>query len=96
MNGVGRRDRGRDREAIEIVRLRRVAAVGRLMLGELNAPLEGIEREQYVAKPRRELKAELASPRSSLQNELRRFCLQFCRRQTREAERSLRRREGSP
>lgn len=67
-------DLGRDRDADEIVRLRRAAAVGRLMLGELDAPIELIRREDYVSKPRRELKAEVAALRESLQGELRKFC----------------------
>lgn len=71
-----RTDQGRTREAVEIVRLRKAAAVGRLMLGELNAPLEPINQEHYVAKPRRELKAEVDALRSSLRNELRKFCQQ--------------------
>jgi hypothetical protein len=76
MSRVHKIDLGRTREASEIVRLRRAAAVGRLMLGELHAPLEKIEQEHYVTKPRRELKAEVAALRSSLRGELRRFCQQ--------------------
>ncbi len=76
MSSVPRTDQGRTREASEIVRLRRAAAVGRLMLGELDAPLEEIGQEYYVAKPRRELKAEVAALRSSLRSELRKFCQQ--------------------
>ena len=76
MSSVRRADQGRAREAGEIVRLRRSAAVGRLMLGELNEPLEKIEQDHYVAKPRRELKAEVAALRSSLRGELHRFCKQ--------------------
>ena len=69
-------DQGRHREAEEIVRLRRAAAVGRLMLGELNAPLEQIELGDFLVKSRRELKQELASLRVSLRDELRKFCRQ--------------------
>jgi len=76
MSNVARIDQGRIREASEIVRLRRAAAVGRLMLGEMNAPLEEIRREDYLAKPRRELKAEVAALRASLRGELNRFCQQ--------------------
>ncbi|HEU0075119.1 MAG TPA: hypothetical protein VFS30_14035, partial [Dehalococcoidia bacterium] len=46
------------------------------MLGELHAPLERIEQEHYVSKPRRELKAEVAGLRSFLKGELSRFCRQ--------------------
>src|SRR5690606_5577815 len=76
MSRLPKTDQGRAREAAEIVRLRRAAAVGRLMLGELHAPLDEIDQEHYVTKPRRELKAELAALRSSLKNELRKFCRQ--------------------
>ena len=76
MKRLPKTDQGRAREASEIVRLRRAAAVGRLMLGELHAPLDRIEHEHYVAKPRRELKAEVAALRSSLRKELRKFCQQ--------------------
>jgi hypothetical protein len=69
-----RSKQGRTREAAEIVRLRRAAAVGRLMLGQLNGPIEEIRQEEHVARPRRELKAEISSIRSSLKGELRRFC----------------------
>lgn len=67
---------GREREVAEIIRLRRAAAVGRLMLGELDEPLKPVREEDYVDRPRRELKAELGACRSSLKGEL----LKFCRR----------------
>lgn len=73
---MAKADKGRDREAAEVVRLRRAAAVGRLMLGELDGPLESIQHADYVTKPRRELKEEKAALRSSLSAELRRFCRQ--------------------
>lgn len=73
---MAKADQGRDREAAEVVRLRRAAAVGRLRLGELDGPLERIRHADYVVKPRRELKAEVAVLRSSLSAELRRFCRQ--------------------
>ncbi len=76
MSTVPRADQGRAREAAEIVRLRRAAAVGRLMLGELDGPLEEITHGHYVAKARRELKAEVAALRSFLRSELRKFCQQ--------------------
>jgi hypothetical protein len=46
------------------------------MLGELHTPLEEIDPEYYVTKPRRELKEELTALRSSLRGELRKFCQQ--------------------
>lgn len=76
MSSVRRAGSGRHREVDEIIRLRRAAAVGRLMLGELNAPLERIHREDYLSKPRQELKAEVAALRTSLRAELRKFCQQ--------------------
>ena len=76
VNSMPRADKGRTREVAEIVRLRRSAAVGRLILGVLNAPLEEIDPEHYVTKPRRELKAEVAALRSSMRGELRKFCQQ--------------------
>lgn len=74
MSAVRKVDSGRNREAAEIVRLRRAAAVGRLMLGELDAPLERIRHEDYATKPRPELKAEVVALRRSLRGELQRFC----------------------
>jgi len=74
MSAVRKVDSGRSREAAEVVRLRRAAAVGRLMLGELKAPLELIRHEDYALKPRRELKAEVTALRQSLQAELHKFC----------------------
>jgi len=74
MTPVRKVDSGRHREAAEVVRLRRAAAVGRLMLGELEAPLELIHHEDYASKPRRELKAEVAALRRSLRDELHKFC----------------------
>ncbi len=65
---------GRNREAAEIVRLRKAAAVGRLMLGELEGPLESICHADYIAKPRRELKQEIGVLRSYLKGELQKFC----------------------
>lgn len=67
---------GRDREAAEVVHLRRAAEVGRLMLGELNEPLRPIQQADYVAKTRRELKAEVTAVRAALGNELQKFCRQ--------------------
>jgi len=67
---------GRDREAAEIVRLRRAAEVGRLMLGELNEPLRPIREADAVARNRRELKAERDTLRISLRGELQKFCRQ--------------------
>jgi hypothetical protein len=69
-------DQGRYREAFDIVRLKRAAEVGRLMLGQLDASLKEIRQDLYVDKPRRELKAEVAALRSSLRGELLKFCQQ--------------------
>lgn len=48
-------DAGRKREAEEIVRYKRAAEVGRLLLGELDGPMEPIYVEQYVSWPRKKL-----------------------------------------
>lgn len=74
MSAVRKAESGRHREAAEIVRLRRAVAVGRLMRGDLDVPLEVIRQEDYVSKPRQELKAEVAALRASLRGELRKFC----------------------
>lgn len=76
MSTMRKAESGRHREAAEIVRLRRAAAVGRLMLGELDAPLDVIRQEDYVSRPRQELKAEVAALRATLRGELRKFCQQ--------------------
>jgi hypothetical protein len=55
---MNRASQGRDRETAEIVRLRRAAVAGRLMLGELDGPFEPTRKPNYLAKPRREIKAE--------------------------------------
>jgi hypothetical protein len=65
---------GRQREAKEIVRLKRAAVVGRLMLGELNEQMESIFVEQYIHKSRRELKEERESIRKHLYGEINKFC----------------------
>ncbi len=67
-------DSGREREAAEIVRYKRAAAVGRLLLGELNAPMEPIFVEQYLDRPRKDLKAEREAIRSYLRDEIAKFC----------------------
>lgn len=65
---------GREREAAEIVRYKRAAAVGQLLLGELDGPMEPIFVEQYLDRPRRDLKAERAAIRDSLRGEIVKFC----------------------
>lgn len=65
---------GREREAYEIVRFERAAEVGRLLLGELNGPMEPIFVELYVDKPRKELRARREHIRSFLRGELTNFC----------------------
>lgn len=74
MRVVRKIESGRTREAAEVVRLRRAAAVGQLMLGELDTPLTPIRLEEYASKPRRELKAEVVVLRKSLKRELDKFC----------------------
>jgi hypothetical protein len=65
---------GRDREAAEIIRYKRAAVVGRLLLGELNGPMDSIFAEQYLTKPRKELKAERDAIREYLRGEVAKFC----------------------
>lgn len=65
---------GREREAAEIVRYKRAAVVGRLLLGELDGPMEPIFVEQYLDKPRRDLKAEREAIRERLRGEIAKFC----------------------
>jgi len=67
-------DSGREREASEIVRYKRAAVVGRLLLGELDGPMEPIFVEQYLDKPRRDLKAEREAVRERLRGEIAKFC----------------------
>ena len=71
---------GREKEVAEIVRLKRAAAVGRLMLGELDGPLPAIDLEDYAHIPRRELREEVKALRDYLKKEL----LKFCRRNFRD------------
>lgn len=65
---------GREREASEIVRYKRAAAVGQLLLGEIHGELESISIESYLDKPRKDLKAERDSIRRYLRGELAKFC----------------------
>jgi hypothetical protein len=67
-------DSGRKREVVEIVRYKRAAIVGRLLLGELDGPMERISVEQYLDKPRKELKAEREVIRDRLRGEIAKFC----------------------
>jgi len=65
---------GREREAREITRYQRAAVVGRLMLGELRGPMEWISYDQYLDKPRRELRERREVIRTYLRGEVERFC----------------------
>ncbi|GAB4536497.1 MAG: hypothetical protein Kow0063_22110 [Anaerolineae bacterium] len=67
-------DSGRQREAAEIVRYKRAAAVGQLLLGELDGPMEPIFVKQYLYRPRRDLKTERAKIRAYLRGEIAKFC----------------------
>lgn len=67
---------GREREATEIVQVKKAAAVGRLLLGELDGPMEAITVDEYLAKPRRELILERESIRNYLRGEVAKFCRQ--------------------
>jgi hypothetical protein len=65
---------GRQREALEIVRYKKAALVGRLLLGELDGPMESISVEQFLDKPRKELISERDALRTSLRGEIAKFC----------------------
>lgn len=65
---------GRQREAAEIVHYKKAAAVGRLLLGELDGPMDAIAIEQYLKKTRRELVSERDGARASLRGEIAKFC----------------------
>jgi len=65
---------GRQREASEIVRYKKAAAVGRLLLGELDGPMEPISAEQFVNKPRKDLISERDASRNTLRGEIAKFC----------------------
>jgi hypothetical protein len=65
---------GRQREAAEIVHYKKAAAVGRLLLGELNGPMEAITTEQYLKKTRKELLSDRDAARASLRGEISKFC----------------------
>jgi hypothetical protein len=65
---------GRQREALEIVRYKKAAAVGRLLLGELTGPMEPISIDRYLTKPRKELTLERDVSRTSLRGEIAKFC----------------------
>lgn len=65
---------GREREAAEIVSYERAAQVGRLLLGELDGPMESIFIELYLNKPRKELRERRESIRFSLRGEVAKFC----------------------
>lgn len=65
---------GRAREASELVKLKRAAQVGRLMLGELNRPLKAIHEQDLLSQPRKELQKQVHAARESLRKELDKFC----------------------
>lgn len=65
---------GREREALEIVRYKKAALVGRLLLGELDAPLDAITVEDFIRRPRKELISERDDLRTYLRGEISNFC----------------------
>lgn len=67
-------DSGRKREAEEIVLYKRAAAVGLLLLGDLDGPMDSISIEQYLNKPRKYLRAEREAIRKSLCGKIDKFC----------------------
>lgn len=65
---------GRQREALEIVRLKKAALVGRLLLGQLDGPMELVSVEKYLSMPRKELISQRDALRNSLRGEIAKFC----------------------
>ena len=67
---------GREREAEQIRRANRAAAVGRLMLGELRTWQEFLEADtvDLVQLPRRQLQALRADVKTRLSREIETFC----------------------
>lgn len=65
---------GRAREASEIVRYKKAALVGRLMLGQLDGPMDAVSVEEFLRKPRKELIAERERLRLFLRGEIESFC----------------------
>jgi len=65
---------GREKEVLEIVRYKKAALVGRLLLGELDGPMEAITAEEFIRKPRKELFSERDALRTHLRKELSNFC----------------------
>jgi len=68
------RESGREREAKEIAGYQRAAEVGRLMLGELRSSMQWISYDQYLDKPRRELRERREAIRTYLRGEVEKFC----------------------
>ncbi len=66
---------GRKREVNEIVQHDRAVQVGLLLLGKLNGPMNSIFHEDYINRPRRELKSGIDSIRGDgLRDEINKFC----------------------
>lgn len=65
---------GRRREVAAIVAHDRAVQVGKLLLGELDGPMELIFHDDYLVRPRRELKSGIASLSNGQLSELKRFC----------------------
>lgn len=65
---------GREREVDEIVKYLRAAEVGRLMLGELNGPMQTISKSDYLSMTRAEIRQKRSCVRNFLKGELLKFC----------------------
>jgi hypothetical protein len=68
------RRQGRDREIDEIVRMKRAAQVGRLLLGELNGPMASVFPEDFADTPRTDLQKQREGCRVHLKGEIEKFC----------------------
>ena len=68
--------KGRYIEVEEIVKYKRAAFVGRMLLGEINNEMERIDVDEFIDKPRKEIKTELEGIKKKLQGEINKFCRQ--------------------
>lgn len=66
--------KGRNKEVAEIVKYKRAALVGRMMLGEVNSEIESIFPKDFIKLPRKKIKLELEQIKQFLKGELDKFC----------------------
>jgi hypothetical protein len=66
--------KGRQREAIELVTLRKAALVGRMLLGQLHGSFEPLDANELIGLSRSALKKQLHDARHALKGEIEKFC----------------------